>query len=125
MSVICGLNILEVYKKYTYCKSISKNSTSTSFLHNILEFYKTNELTLLNSISGNICIYFLYFIFLKINLFIILLYYIVLVLPYIDLNPPWVYMYSCSWTPLLPPSPSHPSGSSQCTRFCFFIGWLK
>ena len=30
-------------------------------------------------------------------------------------NPPWVYMCSPSWTPLPPPSPSHPSGSSQCT----------
>ena len=38
-----------------------------------------------------------------------------LVLPYIDLNPPWVYMCSPSWTPLPPPSPYHPSGSSQCT----------
>ena len=54
------------------------------------------------------------FFFLLIYLFI-LLYNIVLVLPYIDLNPPWVYMCSPSWTPLLPPSPSHPSGSSQCT----------
>ena len=31
------------------------------------------------------------------------------------MNQPWVYMYSPSWSPLLPPSPSHPSGSSQCT----------
>ena len=38
-----------------------------------------------------------------------------LVLPYIDLNPPWVYMCSPSWTPLPAPYPSHPSGSSQCT----------
>ena len=38
-----------------------------------------------------------------------------LVLPYIDMNPPWAYMCSPSWTPLPPPSPSHPSGSSQCT----------
>ena len=45
----------------------------------------------------------------KINLFI-LLYNIVLVLPSIDLNPPWVYMCSPSWTSLPPPSPSHPSG---------------
>ena len=37
-------------------------------------------------------------------------------MPYIDLNPPWVYMCSPSWTPLPPPSPSHPSGSSQCTN---------
>ena len=44
-----------------------------------------------------------------------LLYNIVLVLPYIDLNPPWVYMCSPSWNPIPTPSPSHPSGSSQCT----------
>ena len=50
-----------------------------------------------------------------IYLFILLLYNIVLVLPYIDMHPPWVYMCSPSWTPLRPPSPSHPSGSSQCT----------
>ena len=36
-------------------------------------------------------------------------------LPYIDMNQPWVDMCSPSWTPLPPPSPSHPSGSSQCT----------
>jgi len=42
-------------------------------------------------------------------------YFIVLVLPYIDMNPPQVYMCSPSWIPLPPPSPSHPSGSSQCT----------
>ena len=30
-------------------------------------------------------------------------------------NQPQVYMCSPSWTPLLPPSPSYPSGSSQCT----------
>ena len=46
----------------------------------------------------------------------ILLYNIVLVLPYIDLNLPWVYVCSPSWTPHPPPSPSHPSGSSQCTN---------
>ena len=34
------------------------------------------------------------------------------ILPYIDMNQPWVYM--CPSTPLPPPSPSHPSGSSQC-----------
>ena len=36
-------------------------------------------------------------------------------LPYIHMNQPWVYMCSPSWTPLPPPSPSHPSGSSKCT----------
>ena len=33
----------------------------------------------------------------------------------IDMNQPWIYMCSPSWSPLPPPSPSHPSGSSQCT----------
>ena len=39
----------------------------------------------------------------------------VLLLPYVDMNPPRVYMSSQSWTPLPPPSPYHLSGSSQCT----------
>ena len=37
------------------------------------------------------------------------------VLPYIHTNQPWVYLCSPSWSPLPSPSPSHPSGSSQCT----------
>ena len=47
--------------------------------------------------------------------FIFKLYNIVLVLPNIEMNPPQVYMCSPSWTLLPPPSPCHPSGSSQCT----------
>ena len=43
------------------------------------------------------------------------LYNIVLVLPNIEMNLPQVYMRSPSWTLLPPPSPYHPSGSSQCT----------
>ena len=57
--------------------------------------------------------------FLKINLFILMKanYFTILrwFLPYTDMNPPWVYMCSPSWTPLPLPSPSHPSGSSLCT----------
>ena len=47
--------------------------------------------------------------------FIFKLYTIVLVLPNIEMNPPQVYPCSPSWTLLPPPSPYHPSGSSQCT----------
>ena len=47
--------------------------------------------------------------------FIFKLYNIVLVFPNIEMNPPQVYMCSPSWTLLPPPSPYHPSGSSQCT----------
>ena len=31
------------------------------------------------------------------------------------MNQPWIYMYSPFQSPFLPPSPPHPSGSSQCT----------
>ena len=58
---------------------------------------------------------FIYFCFLNFIIIIILLYNIVLILPYINMHPPWVYTCSPSWNPLPPPSPYHPSGSSQCT----------
>ena len=47
--------------------------------------------------------------------FIFKLYITVLVLPNIKMNPPQVYMCSPSRTLLPPPSPFHPTGSSQCT----------
>ena len=53
--------------------------------------------------------------FLNFNFYFILLYNTVLVLPYIDMNPPRVYMSSQNWTPLPPPTPCHLSGSSPCT----------
>ena len=60
-----------------------------------------------------------HFVIFNINLFLLiggqLLYNIVLVLPYINMNPPWVYTWSPSWTPFPSPFPYHPSGSSQCT----------
>ena len=53
-----------------------------------------------------------YFIF---YFYFIFLYNTVLVLPYIDMNPPWVYMSSQSLTPLPPLTRYHLSGSSPCT----------
>ena len=47
--------------------------------------------------------------------YFILLYNTVLVLPYINMNPPGVYTCSQSWTPLPPFSAYHLSGLSQCT----------
>ena len=55
-----------------------------------------------------------WFLFFKFY-FIFKLYNIVLVLPNIEMNLPQVYICSPSWTLLPPPSPYHPSGSSQCT----------
>ena len=58
---------------------------------------------------------FFFFNTLNFYFYFILLYNTVLVLPYIDTNPPRVYMRSQTWTPLPPPSPQHPSGLSLCT----------
>ena len=49
---------------------------------------------------------YIFFVLQEFILFIFLLYNIVLLLPYINMNLPWVYTCSPSWT-LLPP-PSHP-----------------
>ena len=61
--------------------------------------------------THSLFIYFFQFYLLLFFYFTILWWF----LPYIDMNPPWVYTCSPSWTPLPSPSPSHPSGSSQCT----------
>ena len=70
----------------------------------------TKEARIYNGLKTIFIIFFLLFYF------IFKLYTIVLVLPNIEMNPPQVYMYSPSWTLLPPPSPYHPSGSSQCSR---------
>ena len=41
------------------------------------------------------------------------------------MNQPWVYICSPSWASLPPPSPSHPSGSSQCTSPEHPVSWIK
>ena len=41
------------------------------------------------------------------------------------MNQPWVYMCPPSWTPLPPPSPSYPSGSSQSTSPEHSISCIK
>ena len=46
-----------------------------------------------------------------------------MVLPYIKMNLPQVYMCSPSRTLLPPPSPCHPSGSSQCTSLKHPVSW--
>ena len=59
--------------------------------------------------------YFFFSFFFNFYFYFIFLYNTVLVLPYIDINPPRVYMSSETWTPLPPPTPYHLSGSSLCT----------
>ena len=76
----------------------------------ILYHWATQEVSL-SLASFNFLLPFFFFKF----YFIFKLYNIVLVFPNIKMNPPQVYMCSPSWPLLPPPSPSHPSGSSQCT----------
>ena len=59
--------------------------------------------------------FYYFFFFFNFYFYFILLYITILVLPYIDMNPPWVYMSSQTWIPLPPPTPYHLSGSSWCT----------
>ena len=59
---------------------------------------------------------FFFFLACIIHSFIYFIYLFLVVLSYIDMNQPWIYMYSPSQSPLPPPSPPNPSGSSQCTR---------
>ena len=94
---------------------LSSHSLNSCYFACVSEVYMLINLCL---IFFFILFYFLNFIYLFIFIIIIiffLLYNIVLVLPYISMHPPQVYTCSQSWTPLPPPSPYHPSGSSQCT----------
>ena len=87
---------------------ISLQKTLFLILSNLLHNDKDN-------VKGNFfsCIYlFIYFYQLEANYFTILQWF----LSYIDMNQPWIYMYSPSQTPLPPPNLPDPSGSSQCTR---------
>ena len=62
--------------------------------------------TRLSNFTFTLQIFFIIFIYLfAFYLILFLLYNTVLVLPYIDINLPWVYMSSQSWTHLPPPSP--------------------
>ena len=65
------------------------------------------------------------FNFFNFYFYFILLYSTVLVLPYIDMNPPQVYMSSQSWTPLPSPTPYHLSGSSPCTIPKYPVSYIK
>ena len=48
-----------------------------------------------------------------------------MVLPYTNMNLPKVYTCSPSWIPLPPPSPYHPSQSSECTSPKHLVSCIK
>ena len=72
------------------------------------------------------CLYYFFSV-----LFIYLLYNIVLVLPYLDMNPPWVYMCSHPEPPHLPPHPTplfwepqwHTGQKELCSQALGEVGW--
>ena len=67
------------------------------------------------------------FFFFNFYFYFILLYSTVLILPYIDMNLPRVYMSSQPWTPFHLPSPTpyHLSGSSPCTSPKHPVSWIE
>ena len=90
----------------TFPKLITSCCLFVSFFFSIFHICLILFLELMQALSWpGFCFFFFFF----------KLYKIVLVLPNIKINPPQVYMCSPSWTLLPPPSPYHPSGSSQCT----------
>ena len=85
---------------------------------NLDSILKSRDITLPTKVCLVKAIFFFFLkggTLLSVYLFIYLLYNIILVLPYINMHLPQVYTCSQSWIPLPPPSPYHPSGSSQCT----------
>ena len=66
--------------------------------------------------DGEFCAIFFFLFYLNFYFYFISLYNTVLVLPYIDMNLPRVYMSSQTWTPLPPPTPHHPIQNDTGTR---------
>ena len=95
-------------------KVIYKNILSKCYTHTHTHIVHFNKRLFFPFPKPTDFSFFFFFNFFKFY-FIFKLYKIVLVLPNIEMNPPQVYMCSPSWTLLPPPSPFHPSGSSQCT----------
>ena len=89
------------FLKYVLIASITPSSSG---------FLPTSLNMLWSPLRAHLYIFILIFLF-----YFFLLYNTALVLSYINMNPPQVYMSSQPWTPLPPPSPYHLSGSSQCT----------
>ena len=88
-------------------QSIEVSALASLLPVNIQDWFPLGWTGWISLLSKRIFFFFIFFIF--------KIYITVLVLPNIKMNPPQVYMCSPSWSLLPPPSPFHPSGSSQCT----------
>ena len=114
-------NAVQQIHTYLYQENLSpeKSLVSIQFISRyqsvpLVKPFSTSYAT--SSKSSNILFiyFFIYFYQLEANYFTILWWF----LPYIDMNQPWIYMYSPSQSPIPPPSPSHPSGSSHALVSC-------
>ena len=114
---IAHIFIKDLLMLFTLCILFLPSIIQHNFLGQVFFFFFFKQLwKILNFWLYKCKPHFIYFFFEQVFYFILfLLYNIVLVLPYINMNLPQVYTCSQSWTPLPPPSPYHPSGSSQCT----------
>ena len=107
---IRSTNCILIFIQHLLPLSIMQFSKVFSILAN-----KVFTLKVLDELSFGKLPFLLLLFFFNFYFYFILLYNTVLVLPYIDMNPPQVYMSSQPWTLRPPPLPYHPSGSPQCT----------
>ena len=92
--------------KIVCCRFWTKKSFQKVFhISRKLGFTDKQDCSIVPIVHFSVCILWVVSFFFNFYSYFILLYNTVLVLPYIDMNPPWVYMLSQTWTPLPPPSP--------------------
>ena len=114
-SSTCDFVTKRNYRHFHVISQLTIDMSNIVYRHYLCEIITVIGLSL--DLIGKASMAFLnqYTFFLTFYFYFILVYNTVLVLPYIDMNPPRVYMGSQTWTPLPLPSSQHPSGSSQCT----------
>ena len=100
-----------LFVHYSSPGGLSQSFAHSKCLRNYSESIK-HQCFQLTFCFGFFFFFFIYFYQLEANYFTILQWF----LSYIDMNQPWIYMYSPSRSPLPPPSLPNSSGSSQCTR---------
>ena len=103
---MCLLNVLWANMLWKAFKDTMVNKLNYKLLSHLGFCYSNVAAGLLTS-SFHISKSSFFFFFFNFYFYFILLYNTVLVLPYIDMNLPRVYMSSQSWTPLPPPTPYH------------------
>ena len=94
-------------------------------LTSIHDYWKNHSMTRWTFVGKVMPLFFVCWFGFPFLFYLFLLYNIVLVLQNIDMNPLWMYMCSPSWAPVPPPSPSNPSGLSQCTNSKHPVSYIE